>query len=75
MVSFNSRGELNASSKTDALQQIIRYASVLQEGIPTSQSLANSVSEEKAGELIEAAIHDQHAKYALAQAMANPINL
>lgn len=73
MLSFNSKGEINASSKQDALQQIIRYASVLQEGVPTSHSLASTVSEEKAAELIEAAIHDQHAKYSLAQAMANPI--
>lgn len=71
---FDSKGQINASNDREALQQIIRYASLLQEGVPTSESLASTVSEKEAGELIEAAIHNESAKYALASVMANPIN-
>ena len=70
---FNTRGELNASSLKDAIAQIAKFASVLDEALPSNAALSNSVSDEKRDELLSRAIMTQEGKVALAQAMANPI--
>ena len=72
---FNGRGEVNAGSLKEALEQIVRYASILEENQPSNVGLAGqvSLSDEKRDELITRAILTQDGKVALAQAMANPI--
>jgi hypothetical protein len=71
---FNGKGELNASSLKDALIQISKFASVLEENTPSSLALAGAgLSSEKRDSLVERAIMSQEGKIALAQAMANPI--
>jgi len=70
---FNSKGELNASSLKDALTQIAKYASVLENGQSSNAGLSQGYSEEKRDELISRAINTQDGKISLAQAMANPI--
>lgn len=75
MLPFNSAGELNASNLSDALQTIAKFASIMQNGLPSNFALAgrNDVPEEKRDQLIERALFTQDGKLALAQAMANPI--
>ena len=72
---FSNSGEMNASSLKDALQQLTKYASILNENLPANQSLSGqpSLSDTQRDELISRAIHTQDGKVALAQAMANPI--
>ena len=72
---FNSQGQMNASSLSDALQTLVKYAAVLEENTPSNIGLAGqpSLSDEKRDELISRAIMTQDGKIALAQAMANPI--
>jgi hypothetical protein len=72
---FNNKGEVNASSLKDALSQLVKYASILEENMPSNSGLAGqpSVSDDKRDELISRAIMTQDGKVALAQAMANPI--
>ncbi|MCZ2224537.1 MAG: hypothetical protein LC122_13010 [Chitinophagales bacterium] len=72
---FNNRGELNASSFKDALQNLVKYASILQDNEPSNFALAGqpSMSDEKRDELVARALMTQDGKIALAQAMANPI--
>jgi hypothetical protein len=72
---FNNKGELNASSLKDALQTLVKYASILEENQPSNVGLAGqpALSDEKRDELISRAIMTQEGKIALAQAMANPI--
>lgn len=72
---FNSKGEMNASSLKDALQTLVKYASILEENQPSNAGLAGQpgLSDEKRDELISRAIMTQEGKIALAQAMANPI--
>lgn len=72
---FNNQGVMNASSLKDALQTLVKYASVLEENTPSNMGLAGqpSLSDEKRDELISRAIMTQDGKIALAQAMANPI--
>jgi len=72
---FNGQGQMNASSLTDALQTLVKYAAVLEENTPSNIGLAGqpSLSDEKRDELISRAIMTQDGKIALAQAMANPI--
>ena len=72
---FNNKGEMNASSLTDMIQQLAKYASILEENTPSNQGLAGqtSLSDDKRDELISRAIMTQDGKIALAQAMANPI--
>ena len=72
---FNNKGELNASSVRDALAQIAKFASILEENQPSNAGLAGqpSLSDEKRDDLIARAIQTQEGKIALAQAMANPI--
>jgi hypothetical protein len=72
---FNNGGQLNASSFKDSLQQLIKFASILEDNVPSNQGLAGqpSLSDDKRDELIVRAIMTQDGKIALAQAMANPI--
>jgi hypothetical protein len=72
---FNSKGELNASSFKDALQNLVKYASILEENTPSNVGLAGQPNANNAqyDDMIEQAIHTQHGKLALAQAMASPI--
>lgn len=72
---FNNKGEMNASSLRDALQTLVKYASILEENQPSNMSLAGqpSLSDDKRDELITRAILTGEGKLALAQAMSNPI--
>lgn len=71
---FNSKGELNASSKQEALVQLAKIASILEDNTPSSMHLTQpQVNQNAADELIARAILNQEGKVALAQAMASPI--
>jgi len=72
---YGDKGELNSSSVQDALQQIVKYASILEEVRPANSGLAQapSFSDEQRNELVKRAMMTQEGKIALAQAMANPI--
>jgi hypothetical protein len=69
------QGSLNASSVKDALSQIVKYASILDELQPANTGLAQSPSfnDEQRDELVKRALMTQEGKIALGQAMANPI--
>lgn len=73
---FNGKGEVNAGSMKECLQQLVRYASILEENTPSNLGLAGQpqLSDEKRDDLVARAILTQDGKVALAQAMANPIN-
>jgi len=75
MNTFNNQGQLNASNVQDAFNTIMKYASVLEENMPSNSTLAGqpSMNDTKRDELIATAIQTQEGKIALAQAMANPI--
>jgi hypothetical protein len=72
---FNTQGDLNASSLQDAMQTLAKYASMVQNNMPSNVGLSNqpSITDERRDELISRAILSQDGKVALAQAMANPI--
>lgn len=75
MSMFNGKGEMNAGSFAENLQQLIRYASILGENVPSNQGLAGqpSLSDDARDDMIVRAISNNDGKIALAQAMANPI--
>lgn len=72
---FNKQGELNAGSIKDALSQLVKYASIIEETQSANQALAGkpSFSDEQRDELIKRALTSEEGKIALGQAMANPI--
>jgi hypothetical protein len=72
---YSKQGELNASSVKDALANIVKYASILDEMQPanTGMSQRPSVTDEQRDELVKKALMTQEGKIALGQAMANPI--
>lgn len=72
---FNTHGEINALNQRDALEQIVKFASILQSNQSANQNLAGqpSFTEEQKDELIKRALMTQEGKIALGQAMANPI--
>jgi hypothetical protein len=72
---FDRSGQLNASSLKDLTQQLVRYASILEDNMPSNTGLAGqpSLSDSTRDDLIARAIQTQDGKIALAQAMANPI--
>ena len=71
---FNGKGELNAGSLKEAMGQIVRYASLLEENNPSNTGLVSpNVSDSRRDDLVARAINTQEGKTALAQAMANPI--
>lgn len=72
---FDNRGQMNASSVRDLMQGLAKYASLLEDNLPSNQGLTGqvSLSDDAKDELIVRAINTQEGKIALAQAMANPI--
>lgn len=76
---FDNNGQLNASDKTEALQQLVRYASVLANAgsmtnLPgTAMGSQPGYTEETRDQLLRQALNTQEGKIALGQAMANPI--
>ena len=72
---FNTHGEMNATGIKDALAQIVKYATILENMEPANTGLAQSPSfnDEQRDELIKRALLTQEGKIALGQAMANPI--
>lgn len=72
---FNTHGEMNANGIKDALAQIVKYATILENMEPANTGLAQSPSfnDEQRDELIKRALLTQEGKIALGQAMANPI--
>jgi len=72
---FSNNGQLNASSYQDAIQSIVKLASILENNMPSGSTLAGqpSLSNAEKDNIISKAIMTQEGKVALAQAMANPI--
>jgi len=72
---FNRQGELNAVGLRDALSQLAKYASIIEETQSANQALAGkpSFNDEQRDELIKRALTSEDGKIALGQAMANPI--
>lgn len=72
---FNRQGELNAGGLRDALSQLVKYASIIEETQSANQNLAGrpSFNDEQRDELIKRALTSEDGKIALGQAMANPI--
>jgi hypothetical protein len=72
---YGRQGQLNASNVRDALSQIVKYATVLEELQPSNTGLAQrpSYTDQQRDELIKRALLTQEGKIALGQAMANPI--
>jgi hypothetical protein len=72
---FNTHGEINASNVQDALGQIVKYASIIEDLQPSSnaQVSAPSLNDGQRDEMIKQALMTQEGKIALGQAMANPI--
>ena len=72
---FNTHGELNAANVKDALSQIVKYASVIEDLQPSNAGLsqAASLTDEQRDEMIKQALMTQEGKIALGQAMATPI--
>lgn len=72
---FNRQGELNAGNLKDALSQLVKYASIIEETQSANQNLAGrpSFNDEQRDELIKRALTSEDGKIALGQAMANPI--
>lgn len=70
---FDPRGEINASSVRDALNQIAKFASLM-DNQPSNTGLASrQVSLSDQDDLASRAISTQEGKIVLAQAMASPI--
>jgi hypothetical protein len=71
---FTQKGELNAVSVKDALNTLVKYASIMEENVPSNAGLAGQpgLNDEKRDELISRAIMTQDGKIALAQSMPNP---
>jgi hypothetical protein len=72
---FNSQGQLNAWDKSDAMQQLVKYAGILANNQPSNVAPASdpSFTEQQKDALLKKALLTQEGKLALGQAMANPI--
>ena len=72
---FNTHGEINASNVQDALGQIVKYASIIEELQPSNavQAGSPSLNDGQRDEMIKQALMTQEGKIALGQAMATPI--
>lgn len=72
---YGKQANLNAGSVKDALSQIVKYASILDELQPANSGLAQrpSYTDEQRDELVKRAMISTEGKIALGQAMANPI--
>jgi hypothetical protein len=72
---YDNKGELNASSLQDAFAKLAKFASSIEDNVPSNLALAShsQLSASNRDSLVESAIMSQSGKVALAQAMANPI--
>jgi hypothetical protein len=72
---FNAHGEINAANVKDALSQIVKYASIIEDLNPNSasQATATTLNDGQRDEMIKQALMTQEGKVALGQAMATPI--
>jgi hypothetical protein len=70
---FNAQGELNASSVKEAFATIAKYASILDDNMPSNAGLTREASDAEKDDMVNRALLTQDGKLALAQAMANPI--
>lgn len=72
---FNTHGELNAANVQDALSQIVKYASIIEDLNPSNavQASKPSLTDDQRDEMIKQALMTQEGKIALGQAMATPI--
>lgn len=72
---FNTHGELNAGNVKEALLQIVKYASIIEELQPSNAVIASgpSLNDDQRDEMIKQALLTQEGKVALGQAMATPI--
>jgi len=72
---FNTNGEINASGVQEALSEIVKYASIIEDLQPSSSAHATaaSLNDGQKDEMIKQALMTQEGKIALGQAMANPI--
>lgn len=72
---YGKQAQLNGSNVQDALANIVKYASVLEELQPSNSGLARSpsITDEQRDQLVQRALLTQDGKVALGQAMANPI--
>lgn len=75
MTTFNRNSELNAHSVQEALANIVKYASLIENMQPSSSASAISaqLSDDQRDEMIKTALLNEEGKIALGQAMANPI--
>lgn len=75
MSMFNTHGEINAADDRDALKQIVKYASIIEQNQSASMGLAGqpSYTEQQKDEMIKRALMTTEGKISLGQAMANPI--
>lgn len=72
---FNGSGQINASSVKDMVQQMAKFAAILQEGLPSNVGHVGSsdMTDARRDELVVRALNSEQGKLALAQTMANPI--
>jgi len=72
---FNTHGEINASNLKDALQQIVKYAALVEELQPSSSTAAGlpTFSDDQRDDMVKQALLTTEGKVALGQAMATPI--
>ena len=70
-----TQGELNASNVQDALSQIVKYASIIEDLQPSNAVQASQATSNdgQRDEMIKQALMTQEGKIALGQAMATPI--
>lgn len=72
---FDNNNEMGGISTRDAMKGILRFAKILEEGMPSNatQTSRSTVTDQQRDELVRQAILDQSGKVALAQSMALPI--
>lgn len=72
---FSKAGELNAMNDREALEAIVKYASIIQNNQSANMGLSQTpgLNEEQKDELIRKALMSSEGRVALGQAMANPI--
>ena len=63
------QGQMNAGSLHEAFQQIAKYASVLEQNMPSNMALQQPANDERRDELISRALMTHEGKLALAQAI------
>lgn len=75
MSMFNAQGDMNAYDRTDAINNLIKYASVLASGQEAVNAPATTqkYSDDQREALLQKALSTPSGKIALGQAMANPI--